>query len=813
MKKIIALTLALIVSLGCFSLMSFATETEEVEHLTEVPDGYVGVYTKDDLYAVRENPSGKYILMNDIVFEDADYVKGGDFYNSGTGWEPIGTSSTPFQGMFDGNGYTIYNLYINAPNEYYQGLFGYVNLASFQNVCIVNSNIIGYNCVGSIVGYGYSTTIKNSIFNGTIIANKSVGGIVGELEEASAISKCTVYGTITGEIDVGGICGLQYAERNTIRNTYCRNVASVFGKENVGGICGRAKGYRYKYYETNATGKSEIYYSCNTGDIISLNKNAGGIIGYAEGDIHDKSSNNYYAYIGVNDSYNIGNVTTSEFAGGIIGTGKYFTCYHTYSIGTITANSNFGGCFGSSPSIVTFCYYLDDAVTNPTCTAGMMKSIDQLKRKGNYEQWDFDTVWTMEGREDYIYPELRDVPLVFSEDFNHKHEYTPEVTTPATHLATGTITYTCECGDTYTEDIDKIADHSYEAVITAPTCIAKGYTTYTCECNDSYIADYVDAKGHDFKATVTEPDCTEFGYTMFACECGESYISNYVNANGHIYTSEITTPATHLAEGVETFACECGDTYTKPIAKTATHTYVAVITAPTCTAKGYIAYTCECGDRYVADYTNIIDHEYTEEVTIQPTHNKEGLKTYTCECGYSYTEILSKTTEHSYTSEITTLATHTTEGVKTFTCECGDSYTEVVEKTTDHTYTSEVTTQPTHTKEGVKTFICECGDSYTDSIAKIEEHTYSATVTNATCTADGYTTYTCACGDTYKETINSTGHNYDGSKCVNCGDDKSEVCNCNCHKSGISAIIWKIINIFNKLLKKNPVCSCGVNHY
>lgn len=32
----------------------------------EVPEGYTGVYTIDDLYAIRNNLSGKYILMNDI---------------------------------------------------------------------------------------------------------------------------------------------------------------------------------------------------------------------------------------------------------------------------------------------------------------------------------------------------------------------------------------------------------------------------------------------------------------------------------------------------------------------------------------------------------------------------------------------------------------------------------------------------------------------------------------------------------------------------------------------------------------------------
>ena len=38
--------------------------------------------------------------------------------------------------------------------------------------------------------------------------------------------------------------------------------------------------------------------------------------------------------------------------------------------------------------------------------------------------------------------------------------------------------------------------HEYTAVVTAPTCTADGYTTYTCTCGDTYTDDVVDALGH-----------------------------------------------------------------------------------------------------------------------------------------------------------------------------------------------------------------------------------------------------------------------------------------------------------------------------
>ena len=216
------------------------------------------------------------------------------------------------------------------------------------------------------------------------------------------------------------------------------------------------------------------------------------------------------------------------------------------------------------------------------------------------------------------------------------HSHTSEVTTPATHLAEGVMTFTCACGDTYTEAIAKTTEHSHNAVVTAPTCTEQGFTTYTCECGDSYVADYVDASGHDYK-------------------------------------SEVTTPATHLKEGVMTYTCHCGDSYTESIAKIEKHKHTAVVTAPTCTEDGYTTYTCECGDSYVADYVDATGHSHTSEITTPATHISEGVMTFTCECGDTYTEEIEKTAEHSYKA-VVTAPTCTEDGYTNYTCKCGDSY-------------------------------------------------------------------------------------------------------------------------------------------
>ncbi len=641
-KNILAIFLALIMSLSCFSLVCFAEETELQEHLTEAPEGYVGIYTKDDLDNIKLDMAGKYILMNDIVFEDSDYEKGGSFYNSGRGWEPIGTSSTKFTGVFDGNGYKISNLYINNSKQDYIGLFGCMSNATIKNVTLEDANITGNKYAGGITGYISNSTVTNCDYSGFIVGNNYIGGIVGYSYMESIVSYCNTQGIVDGKKYVGGIVGYQksYTQDDSyIYNyiEYCNNAALINAESYEGGIVGYSYSYEYDsiYYSRCYYGYSYVQNCSNNGSINASGSNVGGIIGCSYG-----SNANQYVYY----CYNSGNVSASSYVGGVVGKcdSNYTSVKHSYSVGCVTATSDFGGCFGETPKTSTFCYYLDEAVVNPTCTSGIAKSEDQLKKATTFEQWNFDSIWTIGGREDYPYPELVGVPLVLPEDYAHKHEYTSEITTPATHTTTGVMTFICDCGDSYTETIEKITDHSYESLVTAPTCTEQGYTTYTCECGDTYIDDYVDAIGHNFVKTVTVPTCTEQGYTTYTCECGESYTRDYVSAIGHNYTSKITIPATHLTTGVETFTCPCGDTYTEIIAKTTEHTYNAVINEPTCTEQGYTTYTCECGDNYIDDFVDALSHtpaNVVEENYVAPTCTENGSKDVVTYCSVCDEEI------------------------------------------------------------------------------------------------------------------------------------------------------------------------------
>ena len=104
-------------------------------------------------------------------------------------------------------------------------------------------------------------------------------------------------------------------------------------------------------------------------------------------------------------------------------------------------------------------------------------------------------------------------------------------------------------------------------------------------------------------------------------------------------------------------------------------------------------------------------------------------------------------------------------------------------------------------------------------IAEVQRHSHSydnVIRTEVSCVNNGSITFSCSCGDAYTEVIPSTGHSFsDGnSKCSTCSYDKSDDCKCKCHNTSFfTKIIWKITIFFNKILKKNKECACGIYHY
>ena len=76
----------------------------------------------------------------------------------------------------------------------------------------------------------------------------------------------------------------------------------------------------------------------------------------------------------------------------------------------------------------------------------------------------------------------------------HTHSYTSKVTKAASCTGKGERTYTCACGEKYTEAIPALG-HSCKTTVTAPTYAAQGYTLHKCtRCSYSYKTNYTGKK-------------------------------------------------------------------------------------------------------------------------------------------------------------------------------------------------------------------------------------------------------------------------------------------------------------------------------
>ncbi len=162
-----------------------------------------------ELNEIRANLSAHYILTSNIDARETET------WNDGDGWIPIGNEEQPFEGSFDGQAYTISNLYINRPEEDHVGLFG-ASRGTIEKVGLEGVNITGNYYVGGIVG----------ALEGPKMLSPEVVGHV---------SRSFVKGTVTGENHVGGIAG--HSRGGSIEKTYSRTEVTTREK-NAGGIAG-----------------------------------------------------------------------------------------------------------------------------------------------------------------------------------------------------------------------------------------------------------------------------------------------------------------------------------------------------------------------------------------------------------------------------------------------------------------------------------------------------------------------------------------------------------------------------------------------
>ncbi|MBQ9080353.1 MAG: hypothetical protein IJY27_04690 [Clostridia bacterium] len=206
--------------------------TENTQQLTVVPEGYVGIYTKEDLLAMSnrgdEKPATKYILMNDITFTDEDYAAGGiceggikpieltHYYQMSNGETAVAHTSL---GTFNGNGYVIRNLRL-IPDErgYKCGLFGGVTT-------VINLGIENCEITVQRDGTGYKDLYVGAVSSAAnFVGACYVDGLTVDIEYG--MQDNTPESLWRYDIMIGGLCG----QANYVDSCYVNNA-----QINVGG--------------------------------------------------------------------------------------------------------------------------------------------------------------------------------------------------------------------------------------------------------------------------------------------------------------------------------------------------------------------------------------------------------------------------------------------------------------------------------------------------------------------------------------------------------------------------------------------------
>lgn len=676
-KSLVILSIVLIV----FTNHSFASVAVSNDW-----NGYTPISSISDLNNIRDNLSGKYYLTNDIVFNSQDFANGGQFYNNGNGWIPIGSYSNSFTGVLDGNGHTITGLVINnsQSREMFDGVGligtnnGIVRNLGMENISVTNTSTINAQA-GGIVGYndfdgeitncyvsgnssiktnayssysggiaGYSTGAISNCYNTSKVTAKSscslrdvatyAGGITA-VNSNNKIINCYNTGSIESLSDVsgeyyarcmaGGICGGLTAD-SVVKNSHntgtistsvsgskyafvskpnyaagivadnegnienCYNTGKVIStlvnpsshRTNAAGIASNNSGTVKECYN-NGIIKSVCTYETNVGGIVAYNTGSVNICcNLNEVSIEASITDGLWASLGgivggnkgsINNSYNTGKIIAPPrgnlMVGGIAGSNydsaNIKNCYNIVAANEVIATYHGGnpytvGIIGinNSGCTVADCYFLDivskgvyiGTDTTVKCTA------EQMKNKGTYSGFDFNSIWTIDSNAKYPLPTFKNHPEFPKGSISCSvHSYgTWSTISLSTCTNAGTEQRKCGmCG--YIESRStQILNHSFGKpnITKQPTCMETGIETGKCTTCGKESTNIISAAGHKLGswADIKHATCTEKGLQETKCSvCGKKETQE-ISALGHdlespIIVKEPTISSTGLMEG------------------------------------------------------------------------------------------------------------------------------------------------------------------------------------------------------------------------------------------------------------------------
>ena len=329
-----------------------------------------------------------YELTRSLDFTTADSYAAETTHTSwtdGDGWTPIGGSewTEDFNGVFEGNGHTIADLFIES-DENGVGLFAETDeWSDIRGIGLTSVDVTGSKFVGALVGRS-TGRISKSYAVGSVSGTERVGVLLGE--NAGEMSETYAGGVASGDRAVGGLVGFNAGH---ILRSYATSDASG-GMIDVGGLVGYNSGLILGSYATGRVSGNE-----RAGGLVGANNGAirasyatgrvrgrvrvGGLAGhsqrpitasYATGDVRGEEDvgglvgQNHAA---ISASFATGSVT-GEVAGGLVGyNGTEGDILASYAIGSVRGGPLVGGLAGRNVGGIQAGYW--DIETSGTLAA------------------------------------------------------------------------------------------------------------------------------------------------------------------------------------------------------------------------------------------------------------------------------------------------------------------------------------------------------------------------------------------------------------------------------------------------------------
>lgn len=474
----------------------------------------------------------KVILLNDITVNDGDFSidkNNNPLYNGSSALPESFSPVKTFNGVFDGQGYTISGLFLNS------SLFENCKDAVIKNLNVVNSLVADKTSESTAVicSVAENTMFENCYLNSYAIGSgKYTGGLVGEALNC-IVSACRNEGSIIGA-NAGGLFG--YIKNSTIK--FCYNKASISGDKSAGGLainlnyCKVSDCYNSGDVNANEKDGAAGGFTCYVtalsketyGSTIKYCYTAGDVIGYDAGKFCSNYSGDIFAMVRVYyEGKEVNDLSDADSDAGykIIDQYEDYKKYWEWSHSGISAQDD---CIERlhlikvdslkhdwCPEYIGFDDYVGDA-------AGLNRGYPQLTMFHEHVWGDYkcDSAGTETAK-----------CLCYNCDGintrSHKHVFDEYIVNEDKQTETGV----CECGEKYTRPhTHAFGDYMYN---NDADCVTDGTMTAVCTGRNCGLTDTVNdpnhkASGHYFGEWKYNHNAKLFanGTETRFCHCGYS---------------------------------------------------------------------------------------------------------------------------------------------------------------------------------------------------------------------------------------------------------------------------------------------------